>query len=79
MKLIFKLHFTIIDGFRKIVDPQSGSLKQDKDEWEFFHPCFQQNKPELLQEIKRKVITDFCNCYKLLKYELVPKDLSYFE
>ena len=45
----------VLDGFRKIVDAQSGSLKHDKDEWEFFHQCFQQNKPELLGEIKRKV------------------------
>lgn len=41
-------------GFRKIVDAQSGSLKHDKDEWEFFHQSFQLNKPELLAEIKRK-------------------------
>lgn len=42
-------------GFRKIVDPSSGSLKLDRDEWEFSHPYFQQSKPDQLHLIKRKV------------------------
>lgn len=42
-------------GFRKIIDASSGGLKHEKDEWEFFHPSFQQDQPNLLQQIKRKV------------------------
>jgi len=45
------------------VDPQGGSLKHEKDEWEFHHPSFQQGKSELLHEIKRKVYS-----YTFIKY-----------
>ena len=61
IRLIFRIKFLVIifivlsDGFRKVVDPQGGSLKHEKDEWEFHHPSFQQGKSELLPEIKRKV------------------------
>ena len=49
-----------LDGFRKIVDAAGGGLKHEKDEWEFFHQYFQQGKPNLLQQIKRKVYPE---CY----------------
>ncbi|XP_065676393.1 heat shock factor protein 1 isoform X4 [Hydra vulgaris] len=42
-------------GFRKIIDPKIGGLKNEKDQWEFFHPHFSKAAPDDLAKIKRKV------------------------
>ena len=38
------------------MDSESGGLKQEHPEWEFFHVNFQRGKPEELHLIKRKVL-----------------------
>ena len=38
------------------MDGESGGLKQEHPEWEFFHTHFQRGKPEELHLIKRKVL-----------------------
>lgn len=41
-------------GFHKVVSPDSGGLRVEKDEMEFAHPAFQQGREELIENIKRK-------------------------
>ncbi|XP_077982763.1 heat shock factor protein-like isoform X2 [Glandiceps talaboti] len=42
-------------GFRKLVGIETGGLKSEKDETEFYHTYFVRGQPELLEQIKRKV------------------------
>ncbi|XP_022084111.1 heat shock factor protein-like isoform X2 [Acanthaster planci] len=44
-------------GFRKKANLEQGSLKMESDEIEFQHPNFVKGRPELLDNIKRKVST----------------------
>ena len=53
--MLLFVFFHISDGFRKIVDPKTGGLKNEKDQWEFFHPHFSKATPDDLAKIKRKV------------------------
>ncbi|XP_078689328.1 heat shock factor protein-like isoform X7 [Branchiostoma floridae x Branchiostoma belcheri] len=42
-------------GFRKVMNVESGGLKADRDDMEFSHQNFIRGKPNLLEQIKRKV------------------------
>ncbi|CAH1270517.1 HSF1 [Branchiostoma lanceolatum] len=42
-------------GFRKVMNVESGGLKADRDDMEFSHQNFVRGKPNLLEQIKRKV------------------------
>ncbi|XP_060536846.1 heat shock factor protein-like isoform X2 [Cylas formicarius] len=44
-------------GFHKIASIDSGSMDAERDEIQFYHPCFQKGQPEKLKNIKRKVTT----------------------
>ncbi|XP_070575971.1 heat shock factor protein-like isoform X2 [Ptychodera flava] len=44
-------------GFRKMVGIETGGLKSEKDETEFYHPHFVKGQPEQLEQIRRKVST----------------------
>lgn len=43
-----------VDGFRKVVHVDSGSIKCETDDVEFQHPYFRQGEEALLEHIKRK-------------------------
>ncbi|RZF44882.1 hypothetical protein LSTR_LSTR004507 [Laodelphax striatellus] len=44
-------------GFHKNISLESGCAKMEEVVIEFYHPCFQKNNPNLLQNIKRKINT----------------------
>ena len=48
--------FCSLDGFRKVVTVESGSLKVEKDDMEFSHMYFLRDQEPLLEHIKRKVL-----------------------
>ncbi|KAF0297126.1 hypothetical protein FJT64_005416 [Amphibalanus amphitrite] len=43
------------DGFRKVLSPMAGSLRNESDEMIFAHPDFVKDEPWGLENIKRKV------------------------
>lgn len=39
-----------------MIGAEQGGLRSEKDEWEFFNGSFNKYHPELLENVKRKVI-----------------------
>jgi hypothetical protein len=54
-KVIPNAFFLFLDGFRKILNIEQGSLKSERDDMEFAHQFFQRDREDLLEFIKRKV------------------------
>lgn len=47
-----------VDGFRKVMHIDTGIVKQERDgPVEFQHPYFRQGQDDLLENIKRKVVS----------------------
>lgn len=46
----------VSDGFRKVIGAEQGGLRSDNDVWEFHNPNFQCGQPQLLENVKRKVL-----------------------
>lgn len=44
----------LLDGFHKL-SSEGGGIDCDRDDLRFYHPYFQQDQPNLLKLIKRKV------------------------
>lgn len=51
------MQFAYVDGFRKVSNIDSGGLKFEGDEIEFYHQHFNRDKEDELPLIKRKVFT----------------------
>ncbi|KAK1163027.1 heat shock factor protein 3-like isoform X1 [Acipenser oxyrinchus oxyrinchus] len=58
-------------GFRKVVSVDGGLIKQEKDGGiEFHHPCFEQGKEDMLENIKRKVSSVRTEATKISQEEM---------